>query len=110
MMQDETVSRPGPGRHRVLLGVWLLASAIILVRAGQIQGVQAAEWRAVAEAQHRKGKEVVAARGSVLAALHSRCRASASVSVSLPTSSPTPTPRERFSWRCSVSRRAKRSS
>jgi len=66
MMQDETVSRVGPGRHRVLLGVWLLASAIICVRAGQIQGVQAAEWRAVAEAQHRKGKEVVAARGSVL--------------------------------------------
>ena len=66
MSEHDQAGRPSPWRRRVLLGVWLLAAATICVRAGQIQGVQASEWRALAEAQHRKDEEVVATRGSVL--------------------------------------------
>ncbi len=66
MTPQDVIGRPGPWRRRVLLGAWLTAAAIICLRAGQIQGVQAQRWRAVAEAQHRKDEKVVAARGSVL--------------------------------------------
>ena len=66
MTPQDVIARPGPVRRRVLLGVWFTVAAVICVRAGQIQGVQAQQWRALAEAQHRKGEEVLAARGSVL--------------------------------------------
>ena len=66
MTPQDAIGRPSPWRRRVLLGAWLTAAAIICLRAGQIQGVQAAQWRALAEAQHRKDEEVIAARGSVL--------------------------------------------
>ena len=58
--------RPGPWRRRVLLGVWLGAAVVVCVRAGQIQGVQASAWRAIAESQHSADNEVVATRGAVL--------------------------------------------
>ncbi|MCH2469395.1 MAG: PASTA domain-containing protein [Gemmatimonadetes bacterium] len=66
MTPKDPVARPRPWRRRVLLGAWLTAAAIICVRAVQIQVVQSQQWRAVAEAQHRRDEEVVAARGSVL--------------------------------------------
>ena len=66
MTPQDVIERPGPLRRRVLLAAWLTAAAIICVRAVQIQGVQSQQWRAVAEAQHRKDETVVAARGSVL--------------------------------------------
>ena len=58
--------RPGPWRRRALLTAWLGAAAVICTRAGQIQGVQASQWRDLAEAQHRTDRDVVAARGTVL--------------------------------------------
>jgi len=67
MTLQDVIARPSPLRRRILLGAWFTAAAIICVRAGQIQGVQAQRWRALAEAQHRKDEEVIAARGSVLA-------------------------------------------
>ena len=66
MTPQDVIVRPRPWRRRVLLGAWLTAAAIICARAVQVQGVQAQQWRAVAEAQHRRDEEVVAARGSVL--------------------------------------------
>lgn len=66
MTPKDPVARPRPWRRRVLLGAWLTAAAIICVRAVQIQVVQSQQWRAVAEAQHRRDEEIVAARGSVL--------------------------------------------
>jgi len=60
------MNRAQPWRRRVMLGAWMTAAAVICIRAGQIQGVQAGEWRALAESQHRSDKAVVAARGSVL--------------------------------------------
>jgi cell division protein FtsI (penicillin-binding protein 3) len=49
----------------VVLAGWVVASAIICARAGQIQVVQGAQWSAMAVAQHTTDKEVAAARGSV---------------------------------------------
>jgi len=66
MTSRDVVTRPGPWRRRILLGAWLAAAAIICLRAGQIQVLQGPQWRSLAEAQHKKDKEVVAARGSVL--------------------------------------------
>ncbi len=66
MTPQDVIVRPRPWRRRVLLGAWLTAAAIICARAVQVQGVQAQQWRAIAEAQHRRDEEVVAARGSVL--------------------------------------------
>jgi cell division protein FtsI (penicillin-binding protein 3) len=60
------MNRAHPWRRRVMLGAWMTAAAVICIRAGQIQGVQAGQWRALAESQHRSDKVVVAARGSVL--------------------------------------------
>jgi cell division protein FtsI (penicillin-binding protein 3) len=66
MTRQDVIARPRPWRRRVLLGAWLTAAAVICLRAGQIQVLQAPQWRSLAEAQHTKDEEVVAARGSVL--------------------------------------------
>ncbi len=55
-----------PWRRRFLLLVWLLAAGVICARAAQIQVLQRAHWRALAEDQHRKDLIVPAARGSIL--------------------------------------------
>ncbi|HKJ01750.1 MAG TPA: penicillin-binding transpeptidase domain-containing protein [Longimicrobiales bacterium] len=66
MSRKDPASRPGAWRRRLVLGGWMAASALICVRAGQIQVVQGAQWSAMADAQHTTDKEIVAARGSVL--------------------------------------------
>ena len=43
----------------------MVAAALICARAVEIQVVQGAQWRAMADAQHTTDKEIVAARGSV---------------------------------------------
>ena len=53
-------------RRRTLLAGWLLAAAVLVGRAGQIQVVEGAAWRVQAESQHRTSSEVPAARGSVM--------------------------------------------
>jgi len=55
-----------PWRRRLVLATWLVASAAICVRAGQIQLVQGATWRSMAEAQHQTDVVVPATRGSIL--------------------------------------------
>jgi cell division protein FtsI (penicillin-binding protein 3) len=62
----DSSGRLPPWRRRLVLGGWLIAAAAICVRAGQIQIVEGAEWRAVAEAQHRTDVIVAATRGSIL--------------------------------------------
>ncbi len=66
MTRQDVIARPKPWRRRLLLGAWLTAAAVICLRAGQIQVLQAAQWRSLAEAQQPRDEEVVAARGSVL--------------------------------------------
>ncbi len=53
------------GRRRLLLAAWLFAGAAILVRAGQVQVIQASQWRAAAESQHADFRTVPAARGTI---------------------------------------------
>ena len=53
-------------RRRLVLASWLLAAVAICVRAAQIQVLQAAHWRGLAESQHRDDMIVPAARGSIL--------------------------------------------
>lgn len=53
-------------RRRVLLGFWMVCVAVLMVRAVDLQVVQGADWREVAERQHRTTGEVPAARGAVL--------------------------------------------
>lgn len=53
-------------RRRALLGVWLLSGAAVLARAGQVQLVQGAEWRAAALAQQRTAQAMPAPRGRIL--------------------------------------------
>ncbi len=53
-------------RRRVLLAGWLLAAAILVGRAGQIQISEGATWREQAEAQQRMTADVAAARGSIM--------------------------------------------
>lgn len=57
--------RPASWRRRSLLAAWLLAALVIGARAVQIQVVQRAEWRSMAEAQHTADQAVVAPRGTV---------------------------------------------
>jgi len=61
-----SVGRLPPWRRRLVLGAWLLAACGICVRAAQIQVVEAAEWRDMAETQHRADVIVPATRGSIL--------------------------------------------
>ena len=53
-------------RRRFLLLGWLVATAFLLFKAGELQLVQAGEWRAEADRQHRAQGEVAAARGGIL--------------------------------------------
>lgn len=58
--------RPRPWRRRLLLGVWLLCTGAICARAAQIQIVQSAAWRELAEQQQHKDIVIPAARGAIL--------------------------------------------
>jgi cell division protein FtsI (penicillin-binding protein 3) len=53
-------------RRRLVLVGLLFGAAAVLLRAGQVQIVQAAEWRDLAEAQHRSDVAIEATRGSIL--------------------------------------------
>jgi cell division protein FtsI (penicillin-binding protein 3) len=53
-------------RRRLVLAGLLFGAAAVLLRAGQVQIVQAAEWRDLAEAQHRTDVAIEATRGSIL--------------------------------------------
>jgi len=58
--------RPQPWRRRLVLAGLLAGASAVLVRAGQIQIVQAAEWSERAEAQHRTDVAIEATRGSIM--------------------------------------------
>jgi cell division protein FtsI (penicillin-binding protein 3) len=66
MTRRDSTARPGAWRRRLLLGSWLFGTGVICARAGQVQVVEGADWRALAESQHTKDKEIAAARGSIL--------------------------------------------
>ncbi len=66
MSQGEGAVKSRPMRRRLLLAGWLAAALLICVRAGQIQLLEASEWKEVAESQHRSDKTVAAARGTIL--------------------------------------------
>jgi cell division protein FtsI (penicillin-binding protein 3) len=53
-------------RRRLVLAAGISAAVGVLVRAGQVQIVQAADWRAMAEAQHRTDLTIEATRGPIL--------------------------------------------
>jgi cell division protein FtsI (penicillin-binding protein 3) len=59
-----------PARHawrrRILLGGWLLACSLIVVRSASVQILQGSFWAERALAQHEKNMEVPARRGSIL--------------------------------------------
>lgn len=58
-------SRPHPWRRRTVLVGWLLAAVVVALRAGQIQVVQAAEWRGIADRQHQESQKLAAPRGTI---------------------------------------------
>lgn len=66
MKRSASPSLPHPWRRRLVLTVWLLSALAICVRAAQIQIVQSAQWRRLAEDQHKKDIVVAAARGAIL--------------------------------------------
>lgn len=66
MIQRDCSRRPAAWRRRLLLSAWMVCAVVICARAVQVQVIQAAQWSALAEAQHMKDKVVVAPRGSVL--------------------------------------------
>jgi cell division protein FtsI (penicillin-binding protein 3) len=53
-------------RRGLMLAGWLLTGAIVLVRAGQVQLVEGAEWQSLADSQHRMTTDVPAPRGAIL--------------------------------------------
>lgn len=57
---------PHPWRRRLVLSGWLACSLVIALRAGQIQIMQAAQWRAMAEAQQVGDRPLPAPRGAIL--------------------------------------------
>jgi cell division protein FtsI (penicillin-binding protein 3) len=57
---------PSPWRRRILLAGWLVGLLVVSARAGQIQVLQTAEWKRIAEAQHQTDAEIPAPRGAVL--------------------------------------------
>lgn len=65
-MARKTESDPVRLRRRILLGVWLLAGAAVVARAGQVQVLQGEEWQNAAERQQRTAQEIPAARGRIL--------------------------------------------
>ena len=66
MTKHAAADRLPPWRRRMVLLMWLTGALTICVRAGQIQIVQGATWRSMAEAQHRTDVVVEATRGSIL--------------------------------------------
>ncbi|MDX1495516.1 MAG: penicillin-binding protein 2, partial [Longimicrobiales bacterium] len=58
-------ARPHPWRRRTILAGWLLAGLVVSLRAGQIQVVQASEWREIASGQHREDHRLPAPRGTI---------------------------------------------
>lgn len=65
-MMQHPAPKPSPWRRRTLLLGWLVALLAVTARAGQIQVLQAADWKRIAEAQHRTDAVVPAARGALL--------------------------------------------
>ncbi|HUP50929.1 MAG TPA: penicillin-binding transpeptidase domain-containing protein [Longimicrobiales bacterium] len=65
-MSRRPSDRVPPWRRRLVLAGWLVGATAVLARAGQVQIVQAAEWREMAEAQHRTDMAIEAARGTIL--------------------------------------------
>lgn len=57
--------RPHAWRRRTVLAGWLLAAVVVALRAGQIQVLQAAEWRGVAGRQHQESQKLAAPRGTI---------------------------------------------
>jgi cell division protein FtsI (penicillin-binding protein 3) len=55
----------GVWRRRVLLGAWLVGTIAVCVRAGQVQVLEGADWKALAESQHTTDKEIAAPRGDI---------------------------------------------
>ncbi len=53
-------------RRRLVLAGWMVACAVLCVRAAQVQVLEGADWQEMAESQHTTDKEVAAARGAVL--------------------------------------------
>ncbi|MCG6987420.1 MAG: PASTA domain-containing protein [Gemmatimonadetes bacterium] len=66
MRRQTPSNRPGALRRRLLLAGWLAGALVVCVRAGEVQLVEGADWRAVAESQHTADKTIAAARGSIL--------------------------------------------
>lgn len=62
----DAVSRPHPWRRGLILGGWLVCAVGLAVRAGQVQVVQTAQWRAIAAGQHQEDQTVAAPRGTIL--------------------------------------------
>jgi len=53
-------------RRRFLLGLWILVAALLVVRAGEVQVVEASRWAEAADRQHRRTLEVPAPRGRIV--------------------------------------------
>ena len=64
-MSRRRAARPRPWRRAALLSAWLASALIICLRAGQIQVVQASQWRTIAEGQHREDQVLPAPRGTI---------------------------------------------
>lgn len=58
-------ARPSQWRRRAILAGWLLAALVVSLRAGQIQVVQASEWREIASGQHSEDHRLPAPRGTI---------------------------------------------
>lgn len=64
--RPSTEARPHPWRRRLVLSGWLVCSLAISLRAGQIQVLQAAQWRGIASGQQQEDQVVAAPRGTIL--------------------------------------------
>lgn len=62
--RDDRV-RAHPWRTRVLAGVWIVVALGCLVRTGQLQVMEAEDWREAARAQNAAREEVPAPRGGI---------------------------------------------
>lgn len=65
MRRRETNPRPHAWRRRTVLVGWLVSALTVSLRAGQIQIVQAPEWRSIASGQHSQAQELPAPRGTI---------------------------------------------
>ena len=66
MSRRRLSDRLPPWRRRLVLAGLLLGAVAVLLRAGQVQILQAADWRDLAEAQHQTDVAIEATRGSIL--------------------------------------------